>query len=53
MTAVSQTIFDGLVGEPCLECSDGQFVQTTVDGTTALVCDGCEQLRATLWGADQ
>lgn len=53
MTAVSHTVFDDLVGEPCLECGDGQLEQTTIDGTSVLVCDACNQKRGTLWEVDQ
>ncbi len=54
MTAVSQSIFDDLVGEPCLECRPGTLERaTTSDGTPAIVCRTCGQTRAVLWGVDQ
>ena len=53
MTAVSATVFADLVGEPCLECRPGTLEEQTVNGTPALVCDSCANLRAVRWGVDR
>ena len=53
MTAVSATVYDSLVGEPCLECGDGTLERKTVNGEAAIVCDSCANLRGVRWGVDR